>query len=120
MTKRVLEEERDEARHALGGPGVSGLFEAALFLGLAVACAQALGAPWPIVAFFGVVETVVVVALLRARRTIRRWRDQERERLMLVEAERIGSAIEPTVMDVFSRVARRELTPEEGARILHK
>lgn len=33
----------------------------------------------------------------------------------LVESEK-----KPGVMDVFSRVARRELTPEEGARLLHK
>jgi hypothetical protein len=36
------------------------------------------------------------------------------------DADTEDAAEEPGVMDVFSRVARRELTPEEGARLLHK
>lgn len=55
-----------------------------------------------------------------------RWRDAIRRPIWCIDRHwyallgRLYPAPKPSVMDVFTRVARRELTPEEGARLLHK
>ncbi len=91
MKHRVLEEEVKEAHGVVAVTAIVGGFAA--FLWAASACvgidrAGLAAVPW--VALFGLATLFCLGWFWRARRTIRRWRDQERERLAIAEAEKIG------------------------------
>lgn len=92
MSKRILKEEVEEARES-----VIPLLVAAGIAAFVAACAGAilLSGGGPAAAFMVVSGLATLFCMLwfaRCRRTIRKWRDQERARLDLEEAERIGKA----------------------------
>lgn len=96
-SERVLKEEYREAQAALAFDGDPGVQSATVFASLIAAAFTAGGTVAhpalfiPALTFWGL--TWWAASRVRAhRRTIQRWRDQERERLALEEAERAGKS----------------------------
>ena len=94
-SERVLQEEYLEAKAALAdddNPGPRMGLVAALLLASASASGGAVAHPVLFIpaAAFGALTWWCASRIRAHRRTIRRWRDQERERLALAEAEKIG------------------------------
>lgn len=88
---RVLGEEKKEAEAAtfgtLLGASVSAFCWAATS---AMALSSESAAPIPFAFVFGAATLFCLLWFWRCRRTLRAWRRQERERLAVAEAERIG------------------------------
>lgn len=82
--KRVLAKEFEEANGTDVGAALL-----ALVFGFIAMLVTAVGAARVAQGFFWVVTAGFVLVAVRARRTVHRWRDQERERLDLEEAEKI-------------------------------
>lgn len=94
MRRRILPEERDEAVRGLaldGNPGaLTGTFSAGIIASTSVHLLASSRLWLPAVLFAWLVTMGFALTWARHRRTMRLWREQESERLMLAEAERIG------------------------------
>jgi hypothetical protein len=86
---RVLDEEKKEAE---GNTGVTlaGAGFSAFLWGIAATWSMSAAGAIPFTFVFGVSTLFCLLWFWRCRRTIRAWRQQERERIAVAEAERIG------------------------------